>query len=776
MIRKILPVILASVFFFALSAGTYAGEAEPVDKPPVEKPPVEKPPAEKTPKAAPEEKPSVEKAPEKEPAAGKKPAAKPALEDEEPEEDAPPYDKVILKSGEVVKGYVRDTGGSEIHVHRALGALIIRKKDIERIEPGKGQPDQSSNLDLVYTTDGKVIPGRAREDKDTGKVYIIRRTASGKGEIVLPLSEVLRIHYADKAKNKALAKKTDPAEAKDNPQVTLFINALLEDLASDNADRVAAADKALSSDMLLFAEPQIAKALETAFGAFRTRLLKLDKLARLKRAVAPNIVTEFPRVYDCLMNVEFEPKLETLQLVLILYPEDAPAILVETALDNNSEDMRIRRYCIKQLNELGRPQELIKILEEAEPQLAMAAAIHLGERGILVGLPILIEALDSEHEEIRALILNKLREFTGQDFGGTPYDPPDTRKQWIKKWKKWMDENKARISRQAAIVRNEDIPEEDRKRSDFLYRQGQISYEAGNVSEALYLFEEALRYNPTNVAAHVNIAVTMYQEMKDMVGARERLIKLQNFYPDSLSSSNTRDIFFHLGMIALANSSWDKAQQRFIQATTQDGQFIKGFLALAKSYQAQLEHDEKLVPGPNADEEAMAFYKANREQILKDSRDAYQDAEKLIAGTRSALEDEDYVAGWREAVSDLEKEKTNNPHRPDRMSNPVPKDLVELQRKLLKRRHAEVLYEIARTHHALDNAREALRTIEKACKLMPNDTGLLFHAAMLYEIDGNVRDAARTYNRILKIDPSHADAQRNLEQLKKDNPGLEEGE
>jgi len=624
---------------------------------------------------------------------------------------------------------------------------------------------ESSTEDLVYLTSGEILPGTVKVNPDTGKIHLTRKTKSGKGEVVLDPTEVLRIHYADQSKNRSLLKKNEPKFPEIDPEIAIVVEALLEDLAGDNADKVVFAEEKLA-DMGIFAESSITKALENSTGAYRTRLLRLDKLTKLKKAIAPIIVTGFPDVYECMTTTNVEPKLEMIRLILMMYPDDAPSILVHIALDTVSENEFVRRYCVKQLNVLNRPHELITVLEKADPPLAMVAAIYLGERGVLVGIPILINALESKSEKVRAIALDKLRTFTRQDFGGTAYDPLEEREQYIRRWRNWLKENTKRISRQASAVRMDDVPEKDQQQSDFLYRQAQIAYEHGNVSEALYLFEETLRYNPANVAAHMNIAILMYEELHDLTGAKERLLKLQSFYVDRISSQNLRDIFLHLGIIALREKEWSEAQKRFTQCTTQDQQFIKGYVALAKSYKAQLDLDNNLIPGPRDGEDSLEILKAKREMLLSQALESYKSAEELISGTRAALEDEDYVSGWRNAVEDLGN-KGNRPGVTANMKNPVPDDLIAVQRLMLNKRHTDILKEIARIYYQQDKVFKAVRIMETACQIRSEDVDLLYGTAMLYEVAGNTIDAKKTYEKIIDIDPEHEGANQNLKMLKK---------
>ncbi|TET34643.1 MAG: tetratricopeptide repeat protein [Planctomycetota bacterium] len=735
--RKIASAALILIFVLSLCAS--AGEAAP------------KPPG-----------PDKDKVREKPSKEGGKPV--------KPAEEKKNYDKVWLKSGEVVEGRVVDSGGPVIHVERTSGSRILLKSDIEKIEFGKGRTVETPDEDIVFMKDGAILFGEVHVDPKTGKIVLKRKTGAGEGETILDPKEVLRIIYADPARNQPLSRVRTRKEVKANPLIATSIRERLKDLASDDPDRVAKAEKALI-DYGLFAEADISEALKTAKGAYKSRLQKLDKLTRLKRIVAPDILTEFPDIYDCLMNTKYDPKFETLQMIQMLFPEDAPPILVHVALDSVSENKQIRYYCLKQINELNHPRELITIMEKADTPLAVLAAVFLGERGILLGIPLLIEALDMEDEGVRKLALEKLRDFTREDFGGTPYDPPERRKKWIEEWRKWLKKHEKRIQRQATVVRNSDIPEEDRSHSSFLYGQGQIAFEHGNTSEALYLFEEALRFNPANTAAHMNIAVLLYQEMRDYVGARERLLRLLKFYADRISTINLRDIFFHLGMIALAQKEWEDAQKRFAQATLQDNRFVKGYIALAKSNQAQLDMDEELRPKLTDGEGEVVIIRAKREKLLKDALEAYQEAESLISGTRRALKNEKYIEAWREGVEQLEAEKSGSARRPS-MKTQVPADLIMSLRRMLKKRHAQVLAEISRCHLMRDDTRKAIKTIEKAVDLLPKDTGLLFQMAMLYESEGSLADAAKTYGKILALDPDNSTARKNLNQIRKLHPEL----
>jgi tetratricopeptide (TPR) repeat protein len=122
-------------------------------------------------------------------------------------------------------------------------------------------------------------------------------------------------------------------------------------------------------------------------------------------------------------------------------------------------------------------------------------------------------------------------------------------------------------------------------------------------------------------------------------------------------------------------------------------------------------------------------------------------------------------------VEQLDVEQIGPARRPS-MKTAVPADLIRSLRGMLKERHAQVLAEISRCHLLLDDTRKAIKTIENAVDLMPKNMGLLFQMAMLYESEGSLADAAKTYGRILALDPDNSTARKNLNQIRKLHPGL----
>jgi len=101
------------------------------------------------------------------------------------------------------------------------------------------------------------------------------------------------------------------------------------------------------------------------------------------------------------------------------------------------------------------------------------------------------------------------------------------------------------------------------------------------------------------------------------------------------------------------------------------------------------------------------------------------------------------------------------------MKNPVPDDLIAVQRLMLNKRHTDILKEIARIYYQQDKVFKAVRIMETACQIRSEDVDLLYGTAMLYEVAGNTIDAKKTYEKIIDIDPEHEGANQNLKMLKK---------
>ncbi len=121
-------------------------------------------------------------------------------------------------------------------------------------------------------------------------------------------------------------------------------------------------------------------------------------------------------------------------LALIRVPDVFHALAdpdAATELAAGLEIASLRRLCAETLGGLGNPQAvpfLKQHLADEEAATRHAVAVALGTLGEMAGVPILLDELDSDDDQIRIIAIDALERITGQDFGYRAYDRDKARR------------------------------------------------------------------------------------------------------------------------------------------------------------------------------------------------------------------------------------------------------------------------------------------------------------------------------------------------------------
>src|SRR5262249_11178537 len=139
----------------------------------------------------------------------------------------------------------------------------------------------------------------------------------------------------------------------------------------------------------------------------------------------------------------------------------------------NDPAASVRTACIGQLAILKRFDELAEILKANDGQLRLAAAMALGDNGIYAAIPIFMEALRLSDAGLPEHANDKLREYTGREFGFLPRAPAEEREKAIKRWEEWWkEEGPALVKRSLKGWREGEVSEEDRNNALGQWREG----------------------------------------------------------------------------------------------------------------------------------------------------------------------------------------------------------------------------------------------------------------------------------------------------------------
>lgn len=524
------------------------------------------------------------------------------------QEGPPPADEVHLVDGRVLTGEVIDEG-VQIRLVKDLGSILIPKRDIVKVEIGDGRPARGATLDRVILYSGTEITGKVRLE-DGGNVVVVLGEF---GQIKHPRSGVREIVYA-----------SPDGDGSGEGGLRGRCEELLEGLADPEGE-----GKAREEILALgvYAIPHLEDLLATADGDRRERIQHLLRVNRLRTVLTVGIEMSLPTISDRLLDPDAKVRFEALQEIVLFHVDDSVPILLHV-VDEGEVDAQIRGYVVGQLGKMARNAELIRLLQVEDPQVQLASAIALGENGILLGVPVLIQALSVEDETVRSSVSGKLKQFSGEDFlywpndpEGDPEDPAHQealqqarreRAEAIARWEKWWEEKGDGLIRlsmkefKKGIVTPEEREEAERffsQGSDVLDRISQPGTEvtAEEIHRGVFMLRSALEKDPGLGKARLHLAILHYLrgERSDLVEATSQLGAITQRYAKESGPRVLKLAHYYLGRISSDGGKWEEARVHFEDAVRVDPDFVDGYLSLGQAsfhrvvFQEEMDNDLK---------------------------------------------------------------------------------------------------------------------------------------------------------------------------------------
>lgn len=461
-----------------------------------------------------------------------------------------PADLVVLKDGRNLRGTVVDLGGNRIELQIAAGTKRILKRDIDRIEfDASRRRARVEDADVVIRQGGQRIVGKV-ELLDGGK--LVRVTLPGGSAAEIPRKDVLKIIYrGELSQYDSTVYTAELAQA---------IEAAIAVLARDDGGEARPTESPAefesakeAEDFLcrcgILAIQRVRAALQSAdaSSAFGKALARIDRLHRLKEAMATEIEEIDSQVYDTLVGENTEKKCNLLLLAFGRYPDESVPLALFLSLDP-LQDAIVRAWSIEFLRKWRRNRELLDVYRKTTGKEQLAAAVALGRNRILLGVPTLLEAMEAEMPEVRRLAGEQLVRITGKDLGFRPDDPSDARRQALDKWKAWWKDNESSIIKASEVLlKGGDVESEDRKAAIELWKQASVDAARGRLKDAELGFRKALAVDPTFHRAAVGLAVLLYGRLGRPKEAADLLESLQGD-PSAWSELGEKEsVSLHLG-------------------------------------------------------------------------------------------------------------------------------------------------------------------------------------------------------------------------------------
>lgn len=506
-------------------------------------------------------------------------------------------DKVFMRDGRVMTGEVIDQG-DYIKLISKLGGIRIPMKDVLRIERDKPlAPTDKEPDDIVIQTGGRILRGRATISPDGNFVWV---TVRGQ-KVSIPRDHVREILKHGKRKT----------ELETKGELAQRIKNHIKELSSKDTDKRVAARAALLK-LGVFSIPlikEIAKDLPKSDPVHQV-LEAIVKEHGLKSVVSEAAESKIKNVYKRLASPLSETRIAVIKEIVLEAPKAAPKILLHfLKFDKEPE---VRALCVSQLSMLRCFNELASVLKLPNGRMRLAAAIALGEHGILAGVPVLIDALEisvapyqkvladkkadpkakmaaqnqlAQLNQLRHLASLKLREFTGHNFGYEIFDGEKNQKVAIKKWRNWwLQDGKRILEKSVKMVEGVETDSKERKEAIRYWTRGgqlQAEFEAmkggddRNLSgierrtkfkEVSIFYRRAIQIDPTFVPARLALAYVYYSELNKLEEAKAELKSVLNQTLDVKSKLPRRTAYLYMANIARREGDFKEAELRLYDA------------------------------------------------------------------------------------------------------------------------------------------------------------------------------------------------------------------
>ncbi len=401
----------------------------------------------------------------------------------------------------------------------------------------------------------------------------------------------------------------------------------------------------------------------------------------------------------------------------------------------------------------------MRIYKRSTGQVQLATAIALGQNRILIGVPAMIEAMEFDKVEIRALAAKHLRELTGQDISFLPEGAPQSRRDAIARFRAWWQKNEAQVTKVAEgllrigtpdLASTESAVSPERLDSVKLWTEAGAAVEAKRYPEAEALLRRALDKDSSFYQAHLALAVLLYSNRSRPEEAVRVLNELKTKRLPGVSAQDRQWIFVHLGNAKRLLNDNAGALEAYDEAQSIAPQNLHAILGLVDAAYLVATGDG-------------AVSAENRKDRLETALEAARKATKLIDKLS-----EDLVALSVDSVA---------------LAGEIPFDRRDYNRsvfglrKQYRHEKKELAYKTAKILALSGETKEAVLTLRAAIDdklLEPSDESrrlegdIRCYLGLLYEELKQPLAALTEYRKVLKdLVPKHLECERGIERLKR---------
>jgi tetratricopeptide (TPR) repeat protein len=555
--------------------------------------------------------------------------------------------RLILFTGEALEGRVYDLHDQYLEIHRTLGSTKVPKSDIEswtlvvdeEPAPTPAAGDAGAGAEPPGEADGTAAKP-PEGGKEPGILLVLLGGHEIAGEVrFVPqtLEWVVRLPAGEaRYPEKEVARTISPSGITSDGWFTPragFDRRIREAVGAargeNSIERERAAEFIEAAGFFAVRELERSLAEEGEHPQIARLLLR----ERFRVVLPAGIEKSFPNLLRDVSEGLPDSRVEALREALLEAGSDLYPFLGLLLLDAR-QPAEVRSFSIDVLGRMHRIRELLEAYRVAEGQAQFAIAIALGDNGVYIGIPTLIEALALGGDSVTAesvtastLALRRLEEYSGEDFGFDPNASAEERAAAVARWEEWWQQNRPTIeeSLREWIVEGHESP--SRRRAADLWRRGMLARERGQNESAEQFFHEAKSADPTSMAPLVSLGIMAYTYRQDPQAGidwfRQALSR-----PEAPGEESLRRLcYFHLGRIYQQANNWEMARQSLAKAVEIDPTFTGAWYEFGK-----VQFQEALrIPGDDPQ---------RRRSALEDARQTFLDG---IAALERAREDQSLI-------------------------------------------------------------------------------------------------------------------------------------
>lgn len=589
-------------------------------------------------------------------------------------------DTVHLRDGQKLKGKVTERADGRIEIETKGGSSrIVDRADVITIERDGG-PSRAvdEKVDIVYLNDGRILSGNVTFSDD-GKEIVIANDKGAETRIARELVKSIAFRHGKVAppNTPGLTPTVAPVTSEDDAQKKWHAQldgclARLRDPLSDPKDRKKARDEIIELGVFAvnFVKEEIAR-VGSNDTVVRPVLEEVLQVAEFKQVVPAKVEDAIPGICEKLIDKDPKERIKAVNRIALDCPDDCPTLLLY--LIQKDPDAKVKSICVGQLAILKRYDELAQVLKVHEHgELRFVAAVELGDAGIYIGIPVLIESLklegDSEGvKKVRLLAIEKLKAWTNQgNLGYLPESDDKTeRDAAVARWESWWQAEGRAWAEKNSRIESAQVSDKDKQRALDLWRdankviaelqkkQDDAAKAGAKVAPtevtyayetAAFIFQQAYEVDPTFSSARLSRAIILYEQLgRPREAEGELKLLIQRFVPEKATYLRSLATT-HLARLAELEHKWARAESYWREVRAMDPDNLDPYVGVGDSFLeralATPEPAPKQEGKPNPPtEEEKAESLRTREDYLAKAVTAFKDALDVVEKKQKALRD-----------------------------------------------------------------------------------------------------------------------------------------